>query len=318
MQHRTINTNGVSLHIVEQGDGPTVLFVHGFPDTWRGWRRQMVAVAEAGYRALALDMRGYGESSAPHDPALYTSFHTVGDLIGVLDVLGIETAIIVGHDFGATVSWNAAMMRPERFPAVFCLSVPFVAPGGPSFLQQLRVAGKDEFYMFQQMRPEAEQQWADAATTIPGMLYWTSGAAPDETRWDPFEPSLSLTRPSPIGVPAFADAEDVIAAIREFARNGFHGPLNYYRAIEPFFAMAGAFAGATIKQPSYFMVGTVDGIMKIRQITENALRPGLPGLCGFVTLDGIGHWPQLEATSAVNDALVEFLASNSVARSRRN
>lgn len=318
MKHSTIDTNGVTLHVVERGDGPAVLFVHGFPDTWRGWRRQMAAVAEAGYRAIALDMRGYGESSAPHDPALYTPFYTVGDLVGVLDALKIETAIVVGHDFGATAAWNAAMMRPERFTAVFCLSVPFVAPGGPSFLQRLRAAGKDDFYMFQQMRPEAEREWADAATTIPGMLYWSSGAAPDETRWNPFDPSLRLTRPSPIGIPAFADEEDVAAAIRDFERSGFHGPLNYYRAIEPFSAMAGAFVGATIKQPAHFMIGSVDGLTKLLHITEASLRLNVPGLRKFVTLDEIGHWPQLEASSAVNDALIAFLGSDAIVKSPRN
>jgi len=193
VQQHHIAANGITLHVVEFGTGPAVLFCHGFPDTWRGWRRQMEAVAAAGYRAVALDMRGYGESSAPGDAALYTPFYTVGDLIGVLDALGAATATIVGHNFGASVAWNAAMMRPDRFTAVFCLSVPFLPPSGISFLQQLREAGRDDFYMFRQMRPEAEAEWADAATTIPGMYYCTSGSAPADQRWDPFDPALGLT-----------------------------------------------------------------------------------------------------------------------------
>lgn len=307
MKHSHIAANGINLHAVELGNGPTVLFCHGFPDTWRGWRRQMQAVADAGYRALALDMRGYGESEAPADAALYTPFHTVGDLVGLLDALGVRTVTVVGHDFGASVAWNAAMMRPDRFTAVFGMSVPFQSPGGKSFLQQLREAGRDEFYMFRQMRPEADGEWADAATTIPGMLYWSSGSAPDDERWDPFDPARGLTRPSPVGVPKWADAGDVAAAVADFQRNGFHGPLNYYRAIQPFFDMAGAFAGATIRQPSFFLMGTADGIAKTRTVTEDSLRPSLPGLRGFLALDGVGHWPQLEATSAVNAALLGFL-----------
>ncbi len=307
MKHSHVAANGINLHVVELGNGPTVLFCHGFPDTWRGWRRQMQAVADAGYRALALDMRGYGESEAPADAALYTPFHTVGDLVGLLDALGVGTATVVGHDFGASVAWNAAMMRPDRFTAVFGMSVPFQSPGGKSFLQRLREAGRDEFYMFRQMRPEADGEWADAATTIPGMLYWSSGLAPDDERWDPFDPARGLTRPSPVGVPGWADAGDVAAAVADFQRSGFHGPLNYYRAIQPFFDMAGAFAGATIRQPSFFLMGKADGLAKVRTVTEDSLRLSLPGLRGFLALDGVGHWPQLEATSVVNAALLGFL-----------
>lgn len=143
--------------------------------------------------------------------------------------------------------------------------------------------------------------------SIPGMLYWTSGLAPADESWDPFDPSRGLTRPSPVGIPGFADTNDVRAAIADFGKTGFHGPLNYYRAIDPFFTMVGAFAGATIRQPSFFMIGAVDGLTKVRPITEKALRPGLPDLRGFVTLSGVGHWPQLEATDAVNEALLGFL-----------
>jgi len=199
------------------------------------------------------------------------------------------------------------MMRPDRFTAVFCLSVPFIQPGGPSFLQTLREAGRSKFYMFRQIRPEADREWANATVTIPGMLYWTSGSAPEAERWDPFDPARGLLRASPIGVPDFADADDVAAAIKDFTHKGFNGPLNYYRAIEPFSAMANAFAGATIRQPSFFMVGTADGLNKMRAITEEALRPGLPGLRGFIALDGVGHWPQLEATEMVDKALIAFL-----------
>lgn len=307
MKHHHLEVNGITLHAVEHGEGPAVLFVHGFPDTWRGWRRQMEAAAAAGYRAVALDMRGYGQSSAPADAGLYTPFYTVGDLVGLLDALRVDAFAVVGHDFGASVAWNAAMMRPDRFAAVFCLSVPFIQPGGPSFLQTLRESGRDNFYMFRQIRPEADGEWADAATTIPGMLYWTSGSAPEAERWNPFDPYRGLLRASPIGVPDFADPDDVAAAILDFTRNGFHGPLNYYRAIEPFSAMASAFAGAKIRQPSFFVVGVADGLNMMRTITEEALRPSLPGLRGFVALDDVGHWPQLEASETVNKALIAFL-----------
>jgi pimeloyl-ACP methyl ester carboxylesterase len=308
MKQTHIETNGITLNVVEEGEGPAVLFVHGFPDGWRGWRRQMAAVAAAGYRAISLDMRGYGETSKPDDAALYTVFYHVGDLVGVLVELGIERATLVGHDFGATVSWNAAMMRPDLFDAVFGLSVPPVLPGGPSMLEKLKSAGKeDDFYMFRQMRPEADLEWADAATTFPGMLYWTSGLPEASEAWDPMDPKKSLNRRSPIGIPPFANREDVEAAIAGFERDGFHGPLNIYRAMQPYFDEAEAFAGAKIQQPAFFAFGTADGMMRMRALKEGDLTGAVPNLKGFLAIAGVGHWPQLEAPQIVNEALVAFL-----------
>ncbi|MGO8080472.1 alpha/beta fold hydrolase [Rhizobium leguminosarum] len=304
-----VETNGVKLNVVEQGEGPVVLFVHGFPDGWRGWRRQMAAVAAAGYRAISFDTRGYGESSKPEDAALYTVLYHVGDLVGILAKLGIERATLVGHDFGATVSWNAAAMRPDLFNAVFGLSVPPVLPGaGPSMLEMLKAAGKEEaFYMFRHMRVEADQEWADAASTFPGMLYWTSGLPEASEAWNPMDPSKSLNRPSPVGIPPFADREDVEAAIAGFKRDGFHGPLNIYRAMQPYFDQAKAFAGAKIQQPAFFAFGTADGMMKMRALKAEDLIPSVPNLTGFLPIEGVGHWPQLEASEIVNEALVTFL-----------
>jgi pimeloyl-ACP methyl ester carboxylesterase len=153
-----IHTNGITLHVTEQGEGPAVLFCHGFPDTSYTWRQQMKAVASAGYRAIAPDMRGYGRSSAPANATLYTPLHTAGDLVGLLDALNIPSAAIVGHDWGAAHAWNAAMMRPDRFKAVFCLSVPYVPRGDVSVFERMRKTGHgNDFYMFEQIKPEADQ-----------------------------------------------------------------------------------------------------------------------------------------------------------------
>jgi pimeloyl-ACP methyl ester carboxylesterase len=152
-----IATNGIFLHVTEQGEGPAVLFGHGFPDTSYTWRRQMKAIASAGYRAIAPDMRGYGRSPAPADATLYTPLHTAADLVGLLDALDIPSAIIVGHDWGASHAWNAALMRPDRFKAVFCMSVPYVPRGDVSVFERMRKSGhQNDFYMFEQMKPEAE------------------------------------------------------------------------------------------------------------------------------------------------------------------
>jgi len=269
----------------------------------------MRVVANGGFHAIALDMRGYGDSDAPDASDLYTPFHTVGDVISVLDHFKVDRAILVGHDFGASVTWNAAMMRPDRVAAVFGVSVPYLQPGGISFLDQLREAGADGFYMFAQMRPEADAAWADAAHTIPASLYWLSGEAPADTRWDPFDPARHMLRPAP-GAPATIDPAYVEEMVRVFSRTGFHAPLNYYRAIDSFFATANrAFAGRVIEQPSFFLTGAADGLNSVRKPTEKEMRVSLPGLQGFLEIEGVGHWPQLEAPEVFNSVLVRFVSA---------
>jgi pimeloyl-ACP methyl ester carboxylesterase len=303
-----VAVNGISLHVTEQGKGPAVLFCHGFPDTSYTWRRQMKAVAAAGYRAIAPDMRGYGRSSAPADAALYTPLQTAGDLIGLLDALNVPSAVLVGHDWGAAHAWNAALFRPDRFTAVCGLSVPYVPRGEVSGFTRMRKSGhQNDFYMFEQMRPEADQIWADAAVTIPGALYWASGAAPEGTRWSPMQPARSLHRPAPGPLPSWAEADYVAHNVAEFKRTGFHGGLNYYRAAELYFDLSAAWKGAKINQPSLFISGQADGLKEFYPPTEEKLRAGLPGLVGAVELDQVGHWVQHEASAAVSAQLITFL-----------
>jgi pimeloyl-ACP methyl ester carboxylesterase len=302
-----IATNGISLHVTEQGEGPVVLFCHGFPDTSYTWRRQMKAIASAGYRAIAPDLRGYGGSSAPADATLYTPLHTAGDLVGLLDALNIPGAILVGHDWGASHAWNAALMRPDRFKAVFCMSVPYVPRGDFSVFERMRKSGhQNDFYMFEQMKPEADQIWADAAVTIPGALYWASGSAPAEKRWSPMDPARSLHRPAPGPLPSWAEPDYVAHNITEFQRTGFHGGLNYYRAAEPYFYLSGAWKGAMITQPSFYMAGKTDGLRGLYPPVEK-LGDGLPGLVGSLEIDDVGHWVHHEASAEVSDQLVKFL-----------
>jgi pimeloyl-ACP methyl ester carboxylesterase len=305
-----IATNGIRLHVTERGQGPAILFVHGFPDTGYTWRKQMQAVAAAGYRAIAPDMRGYGGSSAPVDAALYTPFQTVGDLVGLLDALQVPEAIIVGHDWGATVAWNAAMMRPDLFKAVFCLSVPYSPRGNASVLDAMRAAGHgDDFYMFEQIQPEADQIWADAAVTIPGVLYWASGSAPAAEAWHPFIPGRSLHRKPPDRLPSWIEPDYLAHNIAAFQRTGFHGALNYYRAVQPYFDLSSAYRAAKISQPAYFVWGKSDGLFPVYQLTEAKLRERLPGLAGYVGLEGVGHWVQHEAADQVSEQLVDFARS---------
>jgi pimeloyl-ACP methyl ester carboxylesterase len=216
-----ISTNGIHLHVIEQGTGPAILFAHGFPDTAYTWRKQMQAVADAGNHAIAPDMRGYGGSSAPADAALYTPFQTVGDLVGLLDALQVPEVIIVGHDWGANVAWNAAMMRPDRFKAVFCLSVPYSPRGDASVLDAMRAAGHgSDFYMLEQISPQADRIWSNAAVTIPGVLYWASGSAPPAKAWNPLIPARSLHRAAPAPLPGLDRARLSRAQHRRVSAHG--------------------------------------------------------------------------------------------------
>jgi pimeloyl-ACP methyl ester carboxylesterase len=287
MRHRDIEANGVSLHFVEQGEGPVVVFCHGFPAIWSCWKAQIEAVAGAGFGTIALDMRGYGGSSAPVEAEAYTPYQTVGDLVAIL----------------------AAMMRPDRFTAVCGISVQYRPPGGPSFLDKLRAAGKHQFYWFDMMKPESDKAWANAAVTVPGMLYWTFAEAPEASRWNPFDPSRSFLRPAQPMVPRTIDATYIADAVAAFTRTGFHGPLNYYRAIDPFTPNSVAFACAKIRQPSMFLAGTLDGLNLVTPPTPQSMRSNLTDLRSFVMLEGVGHWPQLEAPDATNAALLAFLKS---------
>lgn len=308
MKHHKVDANGITLHFVEHGEGPAVVFCHGFPAIWSCWNAQMVALANAGFRAIAIDMRGYGESSAPVEPEAYTPYQTVGDLVAILDAAGVATATVVGHDFGAHVAWNAAMMRPDRFHAACGMSVPFRQPGGPSFLDKLRAAGKHQFYWFDMMKAESDDAWSNAAISIPGMIYWTSGEAPEASRWHPFDPSRGLLRPAPMA-PSSIDSAYIADAVAAFTRTGFHGALNYYRAIDPFTRNLAAFAGAKIQQPSMFLAGTLDGLNLLTPPDPESMRSHLTALQSFVMLEGVGHWPPLEAPGATNAALLAFLQS---------
>lgn len=141
IKHNSVSANGIRLHVAEQGQGPLMLLCHGWPELWYSWKHQLSALAAARFRAVAPDMRGYGQSEAPADVHAYSILNLVGDMVALVASLGEREAIIVGHDWGANVAWNAAMLRPDIFRAVAALSVPFRARGPMPPLQALRQAG---------------------------------------------------------------------------------------------------------------------------------------------------------------------------------
>lgn len=316
VQRRQVIAHGRPFHVIEQGDGPAVLFCHGFPDTSETWRAQMGAVAAAGYRAIAPDMRGFGHSFSPSDFRLYTSLHVTGDLVGILDAMEVSTAVIVGHDWGADYAQRACIMRPDRFSRLVSISIPFAPRGEASLWEDLRARGLgEEYYAFDLAAPENEQRLTPAANTIRSALYWLSASPPANERWDPIEPAKSMLRPSPVDVPDWASLDYVAHTIAEFERTGFHAGLNYYRVLQVTFDITAAFKGATIAQPSMYIWGEADNLCRFfhpEPPTVDDMRLAWPGLAEVVQLEDVGHWPQHEAADRVNGAILRFLSREDV------
>ena len=314
ISHRDLSTNGINMHIAEAGEGPAVVMLHGFPESWYSYRHQIAALAEAGYHAIAPDQRGYGGTDRPDDPAQYSQLHLVGDVIGLLDAIGVEEAVVVGHDWGAPVAWNTALMRPDRIRGVVGLSVPYVPRGPVSILQAMRAALGDGFYMqyFQEPGVADAELARDVRTTVLKMLYGASGDVP-ETGLQPVVPEgmgLLDLAPEPPSLPAWLTEEDIDFFTAEFDRTGFTGGLNWYRAIELSWELTAPWTGAPITVPALYVAGDRDLVYAFPAMRDliPMLSTFIPNLRETIILPGCGHWTQQERPDDVNEALIKFLA----------
>ena len=308
--HRTIETNGISMRIAEAGEGPPVLLLHGFPELWYSWRHQLPALAAAGYRAVAPDVRGYGGTDAPEAIDSYTMLDHVADAVGVLDALGEESAVIVGHDWGAPMAWHGALLHPERFPAVAALSVPYTPrPPAPPTQLMKRLFQDRFFYMLYFQEPglaEAELE-ADVRRSMRLMLYDASGDAP-RSGWQarrPKDAKLLDEMRDPERLPPWLTEADIDYYTAEFERTGFRGGLNRYRNMDRDWEQSAHLAGATVQQPALFVAGERDGVLRFTG--TDAMKASVPNLRNVVILPGCGHWTQQERPADVNSALIEFL-----------
>lgn len=321
-EHAQVEANGISIHTVSVGSGPLVVFCHGFPESWYSWRHQLPAVAAAGFRAVALDMRGYGLTSQPADVAAYTMSHLVGDVVGVVAALGETDAVVVGHDWGAPVAWYSALMRPDVFRAVAALSVPYTPPIGglPEGLtlndvMRAAAAGRDYYRLYFQEPGVAEADLeADVDRAVRGFLYTISGDIVADGRheagWDGhFALGASFTEQLvvPDELPSWLTEADVAFYVGELRRSGFRGGLNWYRNINLLPSILAPFVGAVIEQPALYLGGELDVIAGNTPDALAALPGAVPGLRRMELFPGAGHWLQQERAAAVNDALVAFL-----------
>lgn len=313
--HRTVEVNGLRLHIAEEGEGPLVLLLHGFPEFWYSWRHQLSALAEAGYHAVAPDQRGYGDSDRPESVAAYSILHLAGDVIGLINALGERDAVVVGHDWGSLVAWSTATLRPDAVRAVAGLSVlpPVRGPVPP--LRQAREQFGGRFYWnyFEQPGVAEAEFGKDLDRTFRRLLYGASGDRPlDGPPAPPVVPPgggfLDLAA-DPGQLPAWLTQEDLGAYVTAFEQSGFTGGLNWYRNLDRNWELTAAWDGARIEVPALFVVGDRDRAFPGPDKIVPALSGVAPRHREPVVVPGAGHWVQQERPEAVSSALVAFLSS---------
>ena len=315
IRQRRVATNGISLNIAEQGEGPLVLMLHGFPESWYSWRHQFAPLAAAGFHAVAPDMRGYGKSDKPHEISAYNQVEVVADIIGLIPALGAETAVVIGHDWGAPTAWSAAAQHPDQVRAVGTLSVPFSPRPEAPPLDMLREAFKGQFFyqLYFQEPGVAEAEFeVDIRTALRKFLFLASGQS-DASTLATKQPDDDLLSglPDPEVLPPWLTEADLDFYTGEFERSGFRGPLNYYRNHNLTWRLTEG-APTVIEQPALFAAGEKDGVILMAAEALKRMPERVPNLRTNELLPGIGHWTQQEAPEAVNRLLTSFLRSLSL------
>jgi pimeloyl-ACP methyl ester carboxylesterase len=312
LTHRRIDTNGITLHVAEQGEGPLVVLCHGFPELWYSWRHQLPALAAAGYRAVAPDLRGYGESDRPPEVEDYDILHLTADLTGLLDAYGEDEAVFVGHDWGAIVTWQLALLAPERVRAVANLSVPFF-PRPPIPMTQVfdALAGRSFLYLlyFQQAGAPEEELERDPRHSLLTMFWAWSGESPRRafTRIEKGAGGYLDQFPYPPQLPTWLSEDDLDVFVRAYEQTGFTGPVNYYRNFDRNWELTPQLESAVPLQPAMYVMGDRD---TVRRMAPDNVMEGLHlDLQENLILPGCGHWTQQERPAEVNEALLRFLAT---------
>jgi len=316
MHTRLIQTDGLNQQILEAGSGPLVLLIHGFPELGISWRAQVEALAAAGFRAVAPDMRGYGGTDKPDNGEAYSILHLVGDMVDLVRALGETSCVVVGHDWGAPVAWHCALMRPDLFRAVVGLSVPFQPrrPKGPPTAAMATItkrAGLGDLYISRFQADDAHVAFdADPATALRKMFYAYDGATPDGRQSTGFMPDgVSLTdsiaddatRPPWMSEVHFREYVDA------FSAGGFRGPVDWYRNLDCNWALTVFLQDARITVPAAFIVGERDPVRHYAGPHEAGLKDWLTDLRAQVVVPGAGHWLQQERPDEVNRLLLDFL-----------
>ncbi|KAF5462467.1 hypothetical protein F2P56_018471 [Juglans regia] len=310
IEHTMVATNGINMHVASIGTGPVVLFLHGFPELWYSWRHQLLYLSSLGYRCIAPDLRGYGDTDAPPSPASYTAFHIVGDLVALLDQLGIEQVFLVGHDWGAMMAWYFCWFRPDRIKAAINLSVPFL-PRNPAsdFAHGFGALFGNDYYFCRFQEPgEAEEDFACVDTAIL-MKKFFSIFGPNPLMI-PKEVGVRGL-PTPDALPSWLTEEDINYYATKFKRTGFTGGLNYYRASHLNWELTAPWTGLQIKVPAKFIVGDQDIVYNIpgikEYISDGGFKRDVPCLQDVVLMEGVFHFINQEKADEISAHIYEFI-----------
>jgi pimeloyl-ACP methyl ester carboxylesterase len=318
ISHAQVPTNGIELHVASAGpaDGPPVVLCHGFPELWYSWRHQLTALGDAGYRALAPDLRGYGASTLSKEVSDYGSDKLTGDLCGLLDHYGYDTAAFVGHDWGAMVVWELGRLHPDRPSSIFNMSVPYSqAPAPPTEIFKVIFEGKF-FYMlyFQPVGPAEAEFEADPRHFLRTMLYSAGGEgmaqanalvvdAPAEgTRF------MDILAQAPDVLPPWLTEDDVDVYADAFKKSGFFGPVSFYRNMDANWARSKDIAPSVYAFPTGFVTGSLDPVNTMMPGAIETMAEVLPDFRGATVVQGAGHWVQQERPAETNAALLAFLS----------
>ncbi|GAA3383507.1 alpha/beta fold hydrolase [Cryptosporangium minutisporangium] len=313
---RLVDVGEQRLWVLECGAGPAVVFCHGFPGLGYSWRRQLPVLAEHGFRAVAPDMRGYGGSDRPADPGSYDRRSTVADMVGLLDALGIEQAVFVGHDFGAGLVWDLPQWAPGRVRGLVVLSVPRAAPGRARPTDVYAAVGARHFFHLHyfQQAGVADAELDAAPEAFLRRVFWALGGGGSYA--DVFSHPAQgngyldvLPEAPPLPWPWLPrDEFDVYVDV--FGRTGFTGGLNWYRAADHVWREKLTRPDEPVTVPTLFVTGNRDPVALIMgEAALRAMRESVPGLRGVHVLPGAGHFVQMEAADEVNRLMLNFLAT---------
>lgn len=317
MRQRRVATNGVELDVLEAGSpgDPLIVLAHGFPESSHSWRHQLGPLAEAGYHVLAPDQRGYAHSTGPREVEAYRIDHLAGDLLGLLDGVGANDALFVGHDWGSLLVWDTARLHPDRVRGVVNVSVPYTPwPAPPTEL--MRAMWADRFFYilyFQEVGPAERELEADVRHTMRTIL-WAASAAmfgPAPTEFPPMEgtgflDAMTFRREIPDGLPAWLSADDLDTYVAQFEASGFFGPVSWYRNLDADHELTKDLPAPAM--PCAFIGGEQDGVIAHRPEYVAAMEQLLPDFRGTRMIADAGHWTQQEQPGAFNEALLELLA----------
>lgn len=319
---RMIETNGVRIRAAVQGEGPLIVMVHGFPESWYSWRRQMAPLAAAGYTACAIDVRGYGGSDKPHDVEAYSMANMTADVAGVIDTLSPNApAVVIGHDWGAPIVWHTAVLHPGKVRAVAGLSVPYYAlpPAPLNHIFKAMYTDQGKFFYMAYFQDEGVAE-AEFEADVRGALrrIYFGASANSDGRWGyhdkPAGEPMLKGLPDPDPFPAWLTGADIDYYVAEFERSGFRGPINRYRNFERDWAMMNAVTDRRIHQPSLFIAGAQDMVLKmfgdgnVDTLVAN-MREVLTDFRGARIIPGAGHWTQQEAPDATTGHIIDWLAT---------